>query len=365
MTEAQPETKRGRTGKAVSTLLLAASVLALLRPMPLQAQETELRGEVSESAILSDQQRKVRQMSRARAQDQNTPQTATADAPADAYSPASSGAVPDDTDAAAPDESIFEQPAATDDPFADNPAPPKPRRTPTARQRADATGKMADDKDTAKKNKTNAADKKKTKQQTDATTTRATADDTGLTAEDQDGANRRAVTVDSVDRQKLDPGAERTASIEGQKNKPEDDPFAATGIKVGTFVFKPTVEQGLTATSNADASSGGKSALLSETALRFTAASDWRENSATIDGYGIFRNTVSGRRSTMRKAASKASSTSTSTTSCAPSPSSATRRCLNQPPRRMPSPASPRSRCDRPSTAASPSRRMPARCATR
>ncbi|RWD19609.1 MAG: hypothetical protein EOS22_32125, partial [Mesorhizobium sp.] len=103
-------------------MLLAASVLALLRPMPLQAQETELRGEVSESAILSDQQRKVRQMSRARAQDQNTPQTATADAPADAYSPASSGAVPDDTDAAAPDESIFEQPAATDDPFADNPA---------------------------------------------------------------------------------------------------------------------------------------------------------------------------------------------------------------------------------------------------
>ncbi|TIX11050.1 MAG: hypothetical protein E5V46_18150, partial [Mesorhizobium sp.] len=192
MTGAQPETKRGRTGKAVSTLLLAASVLALLRPMPLQAQETELRGEVSESAILSDQQRKVRQMSRARAQDQDTPQTATADAPADAYSPASSGAVPDDTDAAAADESIFEQPAATDDPFADNPAPPKPRRTPTARQRADATGKKADDKDTAKKNKTNAADKKKTKQQTDATTTRATADDTGLTAEDQDGANRRA-----------------------------------------------------------------------------------------------------------------------------------------------------------------------------
>ncbi|TIW38761.1 MAG: hypothetical protein E5V61_31590, partial [Mesorhizobium sp.] len=71
MTGAQPETKRGRTGKAVSTLLLAASVLALLRPMPLQAQETELRGEVSESAILSDQQRKVRQMSRARAQDQD------------------------------------------------------------------------------------------------------------------------------------------------------------------------------------------------------------------------------------------------------------------------------------------------------
>ena len=299
MTGAQPETKRGRTGKAISTLLLAASVLALLRPMPLQAQETELRGEVSESAILSDQQRKVRQMSRARAQDQNTPETAAADtsAPADTYSPASPGAVPDDTDATAANGSIFDQPAATDDPFADTPAPVKPRRTSTARQRADATDKKADDKDTGKKNTAKAADKKKTKQQTDATTTGATApDDTGSAAGDEDAANRRAVTIDSVDRQKLDPGAERTQSIEGQNKKPEDDPFAATGIKVGTFVFKPTLEQGLTASSNADASSGGRSAVLSETALRFTAASDWRENSAVIDGYGIFRNTVSGQK---------------------------------------------------------------------
>ncbi|TIT39392.1 MAG: hypothetical protein E5W76_19475, partial [Mesorhizobium sp.] len=67
-------------------------------------------------------------------------------------------------------------------------------------------------------------------------------------------------------------------------------------IKVGSFVFRPTLEQGFTATSNADASSGGTSAVLSETALRFSATSDWRENSATIDGYGIFRNTVSGQK---------------------------------------------------------------------
>ena len=100
--------------------------------------------------------------------------------------------------------------------------------------------------------------------------------------------------VDSADRQKLDPGAERTASIEGQNKKVEDDPFAATGIKWGSFVIRPTIEQGLTATSNGNSSNAGKSALLSETALRFSAASDWRENSATIDGYGLFRETVSG-----------------------------------------------------------------------
>jgi hypothetical protein len=59
-------------------------------------------------------------------------------------------------------------------------------------------------------------------------------------------------------------------------------------------VIRPTLEQGLTASSNADSSSEGKPALLSETALRFNAISDWRENSAVIDGYGIFRKTISG-----------------------------------------------------------------------
>ncbi|TIU73885.1 MAG: hypothetical protein E5W15_06250 [Mesorhizobium sp.] len=107
---------------------------------------------------------------------------------------------------------------------------------------------------------------------------------------------RRAVTIDSVDKQKLDPGQERTGSIDGQKVKPEEDPFAAPGVRIGTFVFRPTLEQGFTATSNADSSSTGKSAVLSETALRFTATSDWRENSALITGYGQFRNTVSGQK---------------------------------------------------------------------
>ncbi|TIO91828.1 MAG: hypothetical protein E5X90_26425, partial [Mesorhizobium sp.] len=37
-------------------------------------------------------------------------------------------------------------------------------------------------------------------------------------------------------------------------------------------------------------------AVLSETALRFSATSDWRENSAVIDGYGLFRNTLSGQK---------------------------------------------------------------------
>ncbi|TPK16478.1 hypothetical protein FJ543_12085 [Mesorhizobium sp. B2-5-7] len=267
-------------------MLLATSILALLRSTPLHAQETELRGEVSESAILSDQQRKARNLVLAQQAAANA--AAQDNAPARTYLPASAGAVPDDADAANSTTSVFDPPQAGDDASADAPTPPKPRRASTARQNA---ADKAKDKVADKKKK-----KKNTTAATDPTTTATTAatDDTADIAADQEAANRRALTIDSADRQKLDPGAERTAAIEGQNKKPEDDPFAATGVKWGSFIIRPTIEQGLTATTNGDSSSAGTSALLSETALRFTAASDWRENAATIDGYGIFRETVSG-----------------------------------------------------------------------
>ena len=281
-------------GIAVAALLLTASALTLLRPAPAFSQETELRGEVSESAILADQQRKARQLRAQGSQDQAPPAATTAQAttPTTPYQPASPGAVPDDDQAAGAADSIFDQPQAGDDSLTGNPTPVKPRRPSTAKQRADDAKAKADTK-TADKKKA----KKKTGDTTDSTTTAATTatgDQSDAAATDDDGANRRAVTIDSVDKQKLDPGQERTASIDGQKVKTEDDPFATPGVKVGTFLFRPTLEQGFTATSNGDASSTGKSAVLSETALRFSATSDWRENSALITGYGLFRNSVSG-----------------------------------------------------------------------
>ncbi|RWD67122.1 MAG: hypothetical protein EOS36_03150 [Mesorhizobium sp.] len=292
MSGGEPDTKTGRKGIAVAALLLTASTFAVLRPAPVLAQEADLRGEVSESAILADQQRKARQLRAQGSLDQAAPaaQAAADQAQANPYEPASPGAVPDDEGASG---SIFDQPQATDDPFADNQTAAKPRRPSTARQRATDANAKSDAK-TADKKKA----RKKPGQTTESTArTAATGDQAdAAAAPDEDTANRRAVTIDSVDRQKLDPGAERTGSIEGQKIKPEDDPFAAPGIKVGTLVFRPTLEQGFTATSNADASSGGTSAVLSETALRFSATSDWRENSALINGYGIFRNTLSGQK---------------------------------------------------------------------
>jgi len=296
MSGGQSQTKIGRKGIAVAALL-TASALALLRPAPAFSQETELRGEVSESAILADQQRKARQLRAQGSQDQNAPAaTAAQDTASTTYQPSSPGAVPDDDQTAGATDSIFDQPQATDGALADTTAPAKPRRPSTAKQRTqDAKADTKANTKTADKKKA----KKKTGEATESTTTAATAatgDQADAAATDDDGSNRRAVTIDSVDKQKLDPGQERTASIEGQKVKPEDDPFAAPGVKIGTFLFRPTLEQGFTATSNADSSSTGKSAVLSETALRFTATSDWRENSALITGYGQFRNSVSGQK---------------------------------------------------------------------
>lgn len=275
MSGAQPEKKRRRNGKAVCALLLATSVFALLQPAQPYAQVTELRGEVSESAILDDQQRKTRQLSMASAEDQTAQAGATTQstAPAPTYQPASPGAVQDD-DMASATGSIFDPPEATDDAFADTPAPVPPRRPSSATQGA------ADQDEAAETQATPA--------------TAATTDDTDTGETDQDATNRRAVTIDSADRQQLDPGAERAEAIEGRDKRAEDDPFAATGIKVGSFVIRPTLEQGLTASSNADSSSEGKPALLSETTLRFNAISDWRENLAVIDGYGTFLKTISG-----------------------------------------------------------------------
>jgi hypothetical protein len=134
MSGVQPEKRRGRKGKAVCALLLATSIFALLRPSLVYAQETALRGEVSESAILSDQQRKARELALA-GQGQAAPANATTQDSTRTYLPASAGAIPD-TDAASTTASIFDPPAATDDTSADTPASPKRRHTAAAKQRA-------------------------------------------------------------------------------------------------------------------------------------------------------------------------------------------------------------------------------------
>ncbi|MDQ2633615.1 MAG: outer membrane beta-barrel protein [Pseudomonadota bacterium] len=121
----------------------------------------------------------------------------------------------------------------------------------------------------------------------------AQAQSAGETDETTTGTVRQP-TVDSLDNPPLDTGAERAQAIEGLDREDEDDPFEAPGIRFGNFILKPTIEQGVTATSNADSSADGSEAVLSETVLRLNAVSDWASHSATIDAYGTFRRSLSG-----------------------------------------------------------------------
>ena len=88
---------------------------------------------------------------------------------------------------------------------------------------------------------------------------------------------------------------QREKAIGQQKKlKYDDDPYAPLGLRLGTFNVNASIQSGLTGTTNADSSTGGKSAILSETTLRLNAASDWSRHSANINAYGIFRKSIAG-----------------------------------------------------------------------
>ncbi|MEP9389789.1 outer membrane beta-barrel protein [Mesorhizobium sp. KR9-304] len=129
--------------------------------------------------------------------------------------------------------------------------------------------------------------------QTAGETAPAAAADAGET-DDLPTGTVREPTIDSADNQPLDPGAQRVQAIEGLDRPVDENPYQAVGIRWGTFILKPTLETGITATSNADSSVDGSEAVLSETTLRLNATSDWASHSASIDAYGTFRKTLSG-----------------------------------------------------------------------
>lgn len=81
---------------------------------------------------------------------------------------------------------------------------------------------------------------------------------------------------------------------QGRRLTPEADPFAPVGIRAGNFVLRPSLEQGIRATTNGDNSSTGSSAVLSETTLRLNAESDWGRHQATLDASGTLSKSISG-----------------------------------------------------------------------
>jgi hypothetical protein len=97
------------------------------------------------------------------------------------------------------------------------------------------------------------------------------------------------------------PPAERTApdnlpepAIERRTIRPDPEPFAPLGIRAGTVTLRPSISTGLRATTNADGTSDGSGALLSETRLRARATTDWARHSAFVDFDGIYDKSISG-----------------------------------------------------------------------
>ncbi|SFJ00503.1 outer membrane beta-barrel protein [Aerobium aerolatum] len=86
----------------------------------------------------------------------------------------------------------------------------------------------------------------------------------------------------------------RTSAIEAHSRNAEDNPYAPLGLRLGTFLLTPTLEQGLTWTSNASGSAGGREAVLSETTLRLNAVSDWSRHGASVQADGSYRKSLSG-----------------------------------------------------------------------
>lgn len=125
-------------------------------------------------------------------------------------------------------------------------------------------------------------------------------DDQALPSQEADAtttATIRAATVDSLDEERnraADRLNQRVDAIEGADPVDDDDPYAPVGIRAGTFVLRPSIEQGLEYSSNADSTVGGGEAVFSETTLRLDGESDWSRHSANFSAYGIFRKTISG-----------------------------------------------------------------------
>ncbi|WP_442920874.1 outer membrane beta-barrel protein [Mesorhizobium sp. CCNWLW176] len=276
MSWVRPANKGRPEWRALRALLLTASAATLLCAFQAHAQDSGgLRGAVAETDVTGTL---LGRGQAGKAQAQNAANQAPADQnPPPQYAPESTGAVPDTTDtAASPDPSLFALPPNTDDPFADDPPPASTRPTSAARKRTE-----------------DARNRNTATTQADSETAPS-----GQPAEEVDDDTTtgtvRTPTIDSEQVLKLDEGAERAEAIEGLNRPRDDNPFAATGIRAGSFVLRPSLEQGITATSNASASSGGSSGVLSETTLRLNAVSDWSRHSATIDAYGILRRTLSG-----------------------------------------------------------------------
>ncbi|MEX6505095.1 outer membrane beta-barrel protein [Jiella sp. M17.18] len=72
------------------------------------------------------------------------------------------------------------------------------------------------------------------------------------------------------------------------------DPFAAVGIRAGTFILYPQLIQTLGLSSNIDATAGGKGGAFTETTVSTRLLSDWSMNEAEINSTLTYRRNFAG-----------------------------------------------------------------------
>ena len=205
------------------------------------------------------------------------------------YRPVSPGAVPGDNVPADPAASIFDDSDAdAADVFSGSP-PPSSYRPSTARARDRADGLRLNSAGEARP----AASAGQARPASPAAAIEA---GENATAEDSEIA-LRAASISSDDQELAEAAGRDNIRVEGIESRgvrAAGDPYAPLGIRTGSFILNPSLQQGLTATTNASQSPNGGSAILSETTLRLNAVSDWSRHSASLDLYGIARESISG-----------------------------------------------------------------------
>lgn len=77
--------------------------------------------------------------------------------------------------------------------------------------------------------------------------------------------------------------------VQGGGGTPEEDPYAAPGIPVGSFVLRPTLDVGLTGQRENSADT-----LLGDSALRLDLNSDWARHELSITAEGQLQKTLNG-----------------------------------------------------------------------
>jgi len=238
------------------SLFLAAGAALLVVLAPAHAQDAGLRGEIAENQIWQDIRARRSPLDPApveQARNNN------------AYAPESTGAVADEApESRDTSASLFPDPRTDADTMGE---PDEPDAAPRGVRQRDEEPVATEEPAAAEE------------------------EEEGL------ATNTRAERVDAADEERnirVEPENGRAEAIEGADIGPEDNPYAPLGLRLGTFNVTSTFEQGVTWTSNANYSPTPAPAILSESALRLNAVSDWSRHSAVINAFGIYRKTIDG-----------------------------------------------------------------------